>query len=73
MGPQFEIDTRVNGPRFRDTGEELRRGLVHFPVGGAVEVSYGAKNTLGLFLGYDFEHEANRDGIAGRFTYIRCW
>ena len=48
--------------------------VTSLPVGGRVNIAYGEKNTLGIFLGYETESDGDlADAIAGRFTFIRAW
>lgn len=70
IGPQAELSYLLN---HRQTGAEM--ALVSLPVGGRVNVAYGEKNTLGIFLGYETRSDDHDlvDAIAGRFTFIRAW
>ena len=70
VGPQIEATYRLNS---EDGDEGFESGLSSLPIGGRVNLGYGANNTLGIFLGYDTKGDESTDQIAGRFTFVRSW
>jgi hypothetical protein len=72
VGPQAELTYQLNDTT-DDMGATMEADVVSLPIGGRVNVGYGEKNTLGLFLGYDTQAAEGSDGIAGRFTFVRTW
>jgi hypothetical protein len=62
LGPQLEYSYDI----------EDKRTVFGFPVGGHLELAYGAGNSLGLFLGYDTNKSTRVDGAgaAGRLTFV---
>ncbi|HUH05742.1 MAG TPA: hypothetical protein VML75_27315 [Kofleriaceae bacterium] len=69
LGPAMELTYRIN----EDEMAMLDRTVLSLPVGGALSLGYGDKNTLLLFLGYDTKDQEGSDNIAGRFSFIRTW
>lgn len=69
VGPAMELTYRIN----EDEMAMLDRTVLSLPVGGALSLGYGDKNTLLLFLGYDTKDQEGSDNIAGRFSFIRTW
>ena len=50
------------------------RAVSHMPLGLRANVTYGANNVLGVFIGVDVKADfATSDGIAGRFSLVRTW
>lgn len=68
VGPQAELTYRIN-----EEDMMFERATTSLPVGGRVNLGYGAKNTLGIFLGYETKATDGADGVAGRFTFVRSW
>lgn len=63
LGPQLEYSYDL----------EAKQTVLGFPVGGHVELAYGAGNSLGLFLGYDTKkstHAADDSAAVGRITFV---
>jgi hypothetical protein len=76
IGPQVEATVRINEIAAAEPGGGVvmqAPGVTSLPVGGRVDIGYGAGNTLTLFLGYDDKAPAGSDKIAGRFTFVRTW
>jgi hypothetical protein len=81
VGPQVEATLAINdnfvagAGAVPDSGREA--GLVSLPIGGVMNLNYGAGNTLGLFLGYETQSDAQLPptdrALAGRFTFIKTW
>ncbi len=65
VGPQLEYTYNL----------ETKKTQFGFPVGGHVEVAYGAGNSLGLFLGYDTKKDTRVDGNAavGRLSFVHSF
>jgi hypothetical protein len=67
VGPQFEFTYLLN-----DT--VAPKGTSAMPLGGHVELSYGAGNSLGLFLGYELDKDVRKlaggRGVEGRLTFV---
>ena len=68
VGPQVELTYQLN-----DVDGLSESGLASLPIGGHVEIGYGANNSLGIFVGYDIEGPDGTDSIGGRFTFVRTW
>jgi hypothetical protein len=66
LGPQVEASVRVRGGV-----DDPPRELISLPVGGRVNLAYGSKNTLGIFLAYETKAADEDSGLAGRFTFVR--
>lgn len=63
LGPQLEYTYDL----------DAKHTTYGFPVGGHVELAYGAGNSLGLFLGYDTKkstHGPNDTAAVGRLTFV---
>lgn len=75
LGPQVEVSYRINdfdGDMAAGI-DAFDTGVVSLPVGGRLNLGYGANNTLGLFVGYETEAADGADAVAGRFTFVRTW
>lgn len=81
IGPQVEATFAINDNFVPAAGgvdaSGRESGLLSLPIGGVINMNYGAGNTLGLFLGYETQEDAqltstNR-ALAGRFTFIKTW
>lgn len=73
LGPQVEMSYRLRGGFDDTTMSEAPRGLTSMPLGGRVNLSYGAKNTLGIFLARETRPAADGRRVSGRFTFVRNW
>lgn len=63
VGPQLEYSYDI----------EAKRTAFGFPIGGHVELAYGAGNSLGLFVGYDTKkatHGTDDTAAVGRLTFV---
>jgi hypothetical protein len=79
IGPQVEAMVALNDNFVPAAGGNdasgREKGLSSLPVGGVINMNYGAGNTLGLFLGYETQKDAHIGDsvLAGRFTFIKTW
>lgn len=67
LGPQFEFTYALND-------KVVPKGTLGMPLGGHVELAYGAGNSLGLFLGYELDKDVRAAvgdrGAVGRLTFV---
>jgi hypothetical protein len=68
VGPQFEYTCNFN------TKGSGVKGTTAMPLGGHVELAFGAGNSLGLFLGYELSKSvrtnAGGNAAEGRLTFV---
>lgn len=67
VGPQMEFMYNLNTQGYGV------KGTTAAPLGGHVELAFGAGNSLGLFLGYEMSHrvrEMNNGAAEGRLTFV---
>jgi hypothetical protein len=71
IGPQCELTIALNDGAKGLDGD----AITSLQVGGRVNVAYGEKNTLGLFVGTETDDDSRlgNDDIVGRFTFVRTW
>lgn len=67
VGPQFEYEYLLNS-------KVVPKGTAYMPLGAHVELSYGAGNSLGLFLGYELDKDVRKaaggKGAEGRISFV---
>lgn len=71
LGPQFELTYNLN------TQGSGTKGMTAVPLGGHVEVTFNANNTLGLFLGYELSRSVRRNyggnAVEGRLSFTHTF